>query len=207
MTQMTPLFAGVALSTLAASMAVAQTAPPPPPPSGSPPPSSSPSPPASSGSDAQAPKRSSNAGVGKAIVACVASGVISTIIEAHRKGDGSLDPRDLTGREAALAMGRGCPPLFLLVLLYPPDNAGTYEVARWAHRWRKTPQGRMTQEICLRGAADGCSDNGMSRFAEEMGYAYRHGHVRAQFLRQMKAEVQIHFAKAKRKKAKKFARR
>lgn len=120
-------------------------------------------------------KKKSNAKVGKAIVACIAMAVVSNVVEVQRVGNNPADARDLTGREAAVSFARGCPPLFFLVLLFPPDNAGTYQVARLANAWRKSPQGQMITQICFRGGADGCADNGLGRFAVAQSYAYKNG--------------------------------
>lgn len=102
--------------------------------------------------------------------ACIGGAALSTILTAGGKED-----RELTPREAAEAMARGCPIFLPLVLLYPPDNAETYRIARDAARFRQTPRGKMLLDLCRRGpAADGC-DPGFGPFMERYVKAYRSG--------------------------------
>ncbi|MBI2612218.1 hypothetical protein HYW59_00160 [Candidatus Kaiserbacteria bacterium] len=128
----------------------------------------------------------SNTNVGKAILICIAAADVSEFVEVGRHGDGSADPRDLTMLESQRAAERGCIAFALLRPLYRwPDNWATYQVARWAHAFRKTSQGQMLFALCRRGpAADGC-ESGMARFAEEMVYAYHHGELRTGFVAEM----------------------
>jgi hypothetical protein len=110
------------------------------------------------------------------------------MIGAVVQGHDLVDPRDMTGNEAVWKMGGGCPVFLPLAILYPPDNDGTRQVARLTDMWRKSPQGQMLMQTCLRGqAADGCS-NGMEVFWGEEEFAYQNGHVRDDMRRHMQLQ-------------------
>lgn len=112
----------------------------------------------------------------------------STMIGAAVQGHDLVDPRDMTGNEAAWKMGGGCPVFLPLAIFYPPDNDGTRQVARLTSMWRKTPQGQMLTQFCMRGQeADGCS-NGMEVFWSEEEYAYRNGNVRDSMRRNLQLQ-------------------
>jgi hypothetical protein len=133
----------------------------------------------SSGGSGGGTKASSGngSGAGPAAVACVGSAALSTIGGGFRQSLDKVDPRDMTGKEAAWSMAGGCPVFFPLAALYPPDNGGTRQIARLTSLWRESPQGKSLTQTCHRGAADACA-SGMDVFWGEEEYAYQNGYVR-----------------------------
>ncbi len=89
--------------------------------------------------------KSHSALAGKIAVGCMFGAASGAIIGAATVG--RSQQRQLTIKEATLAIAGGCPVFLPLYWLVPPDNKATYEIARRAWAFRNTERGRLMCEF------------------------------------------------------------